>query len=145
MGAVGETVVRFASPADFDFVMYTGHNYIPAQRVKWMIERQEAVVAEQDGRRVGYACVDYLGVVNPCLAALWVLEEERRRGVGKAVLRFLESHFRGRGHDVLYSSCVVVEAPPQVWHRHVGFEECGFIAGLNGEGVGEVFFRKRLR
>ena len=144
MGEGLQVVVRFAAPADLDFVLYTGHQYIPAEQVEQMIEWQRVVIAERDGQRIGYACVDSLGVINPYLAALWVLEEHRRRGIGKAILRFLEDRFRGQGHHVLYSSCVVVEGLPQDWHRHVGFEECGFIADLNGGGMGEVFFRKRL-
>lgn len=31
------------------------------------------------------------------------------------------------------------EAEPQAWRRHMGFVECGFIAGMNEGGVGEVF------
>jgi len=45
---------------------------------------------------------------------------------------------------VLFSSSQANEPEPQAWHRHVGFEECGFIAGINEGGVGEVFFRKVL-
>jgi GNAT superfamily N-acetyltransferase len=82
-----------------------------------MIDQQQAVVAERDGVPVACACVDYLGVVQPFLAAVWVLDEHRRRGVGRAILRFLEDHLRARGHSVLYSSCVVDEKPPQDWHR----------------------------
>jgi GNAT superfamily N-acetyltransferase len=139
-----EPTVRFAGPPDHAFVVRTGHQYIPPDRVRRMIDQQQVVVAERDGVPVAYACFDYLGVVHPLLAAVWVLDEHRRRGVGRAILRFLEDHLRARGHGVLYSSCVVDEKPPQDWHRRVGFEECGFIAGLNRGGVGEVFFRKRL-
>jgi hypothetical protein len=31
-----------------------------------------------------------------------------------------------------------------LWHRHMGFVECGFLAGVNSGGVGEVFFVKSL-
>jgi GNAT superfamily N-acetyltransferase len=137
-------VVRFAGPSDHGFVARTGNQYIPPDRLQRMIDQQQVVVVEQDGVLVAYACVDYLGVVQPFLAAVWVLEEHRRRGVGRAILRFLEELFRARGHSALYSSCVVDEKPPQDWHRRMGFEECGFIAGLNHGDLGEVFFRKRL-
>ena len=46
--------------------------------------------------------------------------------------------------SALYSSSQVDEPPPQAWHRHMGFQECGIIAGINEGGVGEVFFRKAL-
>jgi L-amino acid N-acyltransferase YncA len=73
-----------------------------------------------------------------------VVEEERRRGIGKALLAFVERAASDAGWDVVYSSSDADEPEPQAWHRHVGFEECGFFAGHNPGGVGEVFFRKRL-
>jgi hypothetical protein len=52
---------------------------------------------------------------------------------------------RGQGCPALYSSSQADEPEAQAWHRRVGFEECGLIAGINRGGVGEVFFRKQLR
>jgi len=49
-----------------------------------------------------------------------------------------------QGFDVLYSSSQVDEPKPQAWHRHMGFEECGVINGINQGDIGEIFFRKRL-
>jgi GNAT superfamily N-acetyltransferase len=113
------TVVRFASLADVDVV--SRYNYIAkvggADVVRRMIARQQVVVAEQDGRRLGYAYFDYLGVLDPFLAMIWVFEEYRERGAGKAILRFLEDYFRAQGHDVLYSSSRVDEPRPQAWHH----------------------------
>jgi len=60
------------------------------------------------------------------------------------LLHFLEEFLRSKGHSVLFSSSQANEPEPQAWYRHMGFEECGFIAGINEEGVGEVFFRKVL-
>lgn len=45
----------------------------------------------------------------------------------------------------LYSSSQVDEGEPQAWHRHMGFVECGILAGVNEGGVGEVFYQKALR
>jgi L-amino acid N-acyltransferase YncA len=60
-------------------------------------------------------------------------------------LAHLEAELRERGHALLYSSAESHAAESQAWHRHKGFEECGFIAGINSGGIGEVFFRKHLR
>jgi hypothetical protein len=65
--------------------------------------------------------------------------------VGRALLKFVEQDPRARGHRTLYSSSQANEIQPQTWHRHVGFEECGFIAGINDGGIDEVFFRKKLQ
>jgi L-amino acid N-acyltransferase YncA len=138
-----ETSVRFAEPADLAVVL--SQNYIPAERMARLIEQRQVVVAEQAGMPVGYACLDFLVVTTPFLGIIRVFDDYRRRGVGQAILRFLEEHLRALGHETLYSSSQADEPEPQAWHRRVGFEECGFIDGLNRGGVGEVFFRKRLR
>lgn len=106
---------------------------------------EKVIVAERGGIPVGYMRLEYFWSIVPYIALIWVLPEHRRQGAGKATLRYVEDHLRDRGHHQLFSSSQVNEAAPQAWHRHVGFEECGIIAGINDGGVGEVFFRKRLR
>jgi len=138
-----ENLVRFATLDDLDFV--ARDHYIPTEVVKRKIEQQEVVVAERQGSPVGYARLEYLWSTVPYIALIWVLPENRRQGAGKAMLRYLEDYLRENGHQQLFSSSQVDEAEPQAWHRHVGFEECGLIGGINDGGVGEVFFRKRLR
>jgi GNAT superfamily N-acetyltransferase len=109
-----------------------------------LIGRGDVVVADLDGSPVGYAALDRIGAVSPFLAAIHVLEPHRRAGIGRALLGELERRTASRGHEVLYSSSTADEAAPQSWHRRMGFEECGFVAGFNAGGVGEVIFRKRL-
>ena len=146
-----ETVIRFARLDDLDFAHQDG--YISTEVLKRKIDAQLALnpdhiedilIAERNGKRVGYVRLEYLWSIVPYIALIQVLPEYRRQGVGKALLQFLEIFLRDTGHDVLYSSSQADEPEPQAWHRHVGFEKCGFIAGIN-DGVGEVFFRKYLR
>ena len=136
---------------DLDFAYQDG--YISTEVLKRKIEAQlalnldcieDVVIAEWNGKRVGYVRLEYLWSIVPYIALIRVLPDYRRQGVGKALLRFIETFLRNVGHDVLYSSSQADEPKPQTWHRHVGFVECGFIAGIN-DGVGEVFFRKNLR
>ncbi len=146
-----EVVMRFARVDDLDFAYQDG--YIPAEILKSKIEAQvalnpdrieEIVIAEWNGKRVGYVRLEYLWSIVPYITLIRVLPEYRRQGIGKALLRFIETFLREAGHEALYSSSQADEPEPQAWHRHVGFVECGFIVGIN-EGVGEVFFRKSLR
>lgn len=138
-----ETSVRFAVADDLDFVQQD--RYIPAEVVKRKIEWQEVVVAERDGGPVGYMRLEYLWSLVPYIAMAWVLPEHRRQGAGKAMLHFIEEFLREREHNALYSSSTINEPEPQEWHRHMGFEDCGIITGINAGGVGELFFRKQLR
>jgi len=127
---------------DLDFVTQDGH--IPREVVAGKIGQDEVVVAEQDGKNVGYARVEFLWSTVPFIALIWVLAPHRRQGVGAAILAHLEGRFRAAGHEALFSSSQADEPEPQAWHRRMGFEDCGVIEGINEGGIGEVFFRKAL-
>lgn len=133
--------VRFAAASDLDFLRQRSR--VPAEIVRRKVEWREIVVAERDGKLVGSLHLEYLWSSVPYVALIHVPPEYQRRGVGRALLHFVETFLRRQGHEALYSSSQADEPGPQAWHRHAGFEECGIINGIN-KGVGEVFFRKRL-
>jgi GNAT superfamily N-acetyltransferase len=137
-----DITARLAHPPDLDFVQQDG--YISADLVRQKIDRQEVFVAECNGTLVGYARIEYLWSLVPYLALITVLPSHRRQGVGRAMLRAMEEFLRAGGYVAFYSSSQADEPEPQAWHRHMGFEECGIISGINDGGVGEIFFRKSL-
>ena len=104
----------------------------------------EAIVAEANGTPVGFCFIEFLWSKFPYIGMVRVDEQHRRRGFGRAMLQFLEARLRDQGHRKLYSSSQANEPEPQAWHRQMGFEECGFIAGINEAGIGEIFFQKQL-
>lgn len=134
--------VRFAVLSDLDFV--SRDRFIPQEVVARKIELAEVIVAEKDGQLAGYLRLEYLWSLVPYVALIWVTPERRKQGIGRAMIAFAGEFLRQDGHDALYSSSQANEPAPQAWHRHVGFEECGIIAGINEGGIGEVFFRKCL-
>ena len=136
-----EIKVRFAGNADFDFL--NPEVYIAAEIVSRKIEWREFIVAEKQDIRVGFLQFEYLWSLVPFIALIRVLPEYRRIGVGKKLLEFNENFLREKDCKEIYSSSQADEPEPQEWHRHMGFKECGMIAGINN-GIGEIFFRKRL-
>jgi ribosomal protein S18 acetylase RimI-like enzyme len=134
--------IRFAVPADLDFVQQDRH--LSTDIVRRKIEWREVIVAELSGHLVGYLRLEYLWARIPYIELIRVSPEYQRQGIGKALLSYVEEFLREQGHTALYSSSQVDEAEPQAWHRRVGFEECGVIAGVNEGGIGEVFFRKKM-
>jgi GNAT superfamily N-acetyltransferase len=138
----GKVNVRFATLHDASFVGQDG--YVPRDVIVRKIENREAVVAEREGEPVGYVRIEYLWSMLPYIAIIRVVPECRRQGIGRAMLSFLETWLCEQGHTTLYSSSQANEPEPQAWHRHMGFKECGIIAGINEGDIGEVFFRKRL-
>lgn len=135
--------VRWATLEDRDFLTTTGVTRLPEVVLQRKLASQEVIVACRKQTCLGYLLVDHLCSYVPFVATAWVVESERRLGVGRAMLSFLEEDARAKGNEVIYSSSQCDEVEPQAWHRRVGFEECGILSSHN-EGVGEVFFRKRL-
>jgi len=134
--------VRPAAMSDLDFVSQDG--YLPELIVRQKVEDGDVFVAERGEARVGYLRLEYLWAKLPYIELVRVLEPHRGMGVGQALLAFVEADAASRGYAVLYSSSQADEPEPQAWHRRMGFEECGFLAGVNEGGVGEVFFLKSL-
>ena len=134
--------VRHGKVSDLAFVGQDG--YVSEETLRRKIEAREVILAERDGSPAAYLRLEYLWSDTPYISLIRVLEPFRGLGISRALLEYVEHDLRTRGHTYLYSSSQANEPEPQSWHRHVGFEECGFIAGLNEDGIGEVFFRKAL-
>lgn len=91
--------IRWATLADLDFVQQD--HYLPSEVVTRKIEWQEVLVAEWNGKLVGYARIEYLWSIVPYLALIRVQPEYRRQGVGKALLNYLEEFLRNIACQVL--------------------------------------------
>lgn len=140
---INEVHVRWAQPEDFLWCIQVD-DLIPQSVLERKIEQGEILLAEIGNERVGILRLEFLWSLVPYLGFIWVLFEHRGKGVSRALLNYLEDHLRREGHQQLLSSSQADEPEPQAWHSHMGFEECGYIAGVNRGGVGEVFFRKSL-
>ena len=134
--------IRHASPADSAFLNKKSH--LPEAAILRKIDLGDVIVCEEGGTLIGLCLFEYLWSRLPYISLIVVEEEDRRQGCGRGMLQFLETELREQGHQKLYSSSQANEPEPQSWHRHVGFEECGFIVEINDEGIGEIFFRKVL-
>jgi GNAT superfamily N-acetyltransferase len=135
--------VRTATIEDLDNV---GQDYYLSRSVlERKIEAGEVFLVYLGEMPCGYIRLEYLWSLIPYIALIRVREDQRGKGLSRALLKFVEERLRNQGYDFLYSSSQVNEPAPQAWHRHMGFEECGLINGINEGGIGEVFFRKQLK
>lgn len=134
---------RLATAADADWCK-SHDRLVSADVLHRKISQRELIVSETDGSRVGYLRLGFLWSTIPQIDLIWVEEQHRRQGVGRALLEFVEQYLREQGHKILLSSSQVDEPASQAWHRAAGFRECGFLAGFNQDGVGEIFFSKPL-
>jgi len=134
--------VRHARAADFRFVYRDKE--IPARSMRRMIREGDVFVAEMGGKRIGMARLEYLWGKTPFLTSLWVEPEHRRRGIALALLEYVCRTLSRRGERFLYSSTIPENRPGLAWHRALGFERIGYIARINPDGGGEVFYRTKL-
>jgi GNAT superfamily N-acetyltransferase len=137
-----EVIVRLAQAADLNAV--NQDHTISDEIILKKIAADEVFLLTVSGDPAGYLRLEYHWSCVPYIAMVYISEPYRGQGYSHNLLDFVENFLRDKGFDILYSSSTGNEAEPQAWHRHMGFEECGFIAGMNEGGVGEVFFRKRL-
>jgi aminoglycoside 6'-N-acetyltransferase I len=92
---------------------------------------QAAFVAERDdGRLCGFAEASVRAYANsndeaPCafLEGLWVDEDVRRRGVGRALVAAVEDWARANGFTELGSDALVDNSVSHAAHHALGFEE----------------------
>jgi len=136
-------IVRYADRKDLKFTSID--EQANRETIAKKIDLKHVIVAEYDNHKAGYLRLDHFWSKpsDPYISMIWVLEGYRKRGLGKAMLSFLAEELKGQGIKYLYSSSQADEPEPQQWHRHVGFQECGYISEIN-EGIDEIFFRKVL-
>jgi GNAT superfamily N-acetyltransferase len=143
MGIADKAKVRLARIDDLAWCV-RNDDLVTEGVIERKIELEEIFLAEIEGRIVGYLRLEYLWSTIPYVGVVFVEEDYQRQGIGRAILVFLEAFLHARGHAVLLSSSQVNEPSPQAWHRAMGFQECGILAGINEGGIGEVFFSKSL-
>ena len=133
-------MVRIAASGDLDFIKQKSG--LPRERLLQKIQRDEILILSVNDEPVGHLWFAFLWSEIPFIDLIYIKEDYQKRGLSRVLLGFLEAYLQESGFDVLYSSSQMDEPEPQAWHRHVGFEECGVISGMNDGGIGEAFFRK---
>ena len=134
--------VQWADSTHLEFVWCD--RYVDRSIIERKIDAREVLIALRGEQPIGFARIEYIWCTTPYIALIWVDQSHRRQGVGRAMLSFLEFELRKDSHRFSFSSSQANESEPQAWHREMGFEECGCLAGINEGGIGEIFFRKRL-
>ncbi|WP_207910928.1 GNAT family N-acetyltransferase [Paenibacillus albiflavus] len=135
--------VRFGRLEDLEDVI-NGDQSVADHILKWKLENQEIILAEENKELVGYLRLEYLWSKYPYIGLIIVNPEYRGRGIGKRMLEYSQDYLTSKGLKSLYSSSQVNESEPQKWHRKMGFEECGILNGINSGNIGELFYVKKI-
>ncbi len=138
--------LRVASINDIVQIRKHEHEYpyVTDDLLKQSIENGWVYVAEVGSEIIGYARLEFIWLAVPYLALITFEEEYQGQGIGSSMIEKISQDLICKGHKKMYTSSVVIEPRPQMFHRKCGFKECGIISGMNDDGVGEIFFVKEL-
>jgi ribosomal protein S18 acetylase RimI-like enzyme len=137
--------LRLAVASDADAVCAIDPRVLDLPGRRRSIERAIAagechVAADGDTIR-GYAVFDRSLYEQPFVSLLHVDESHRRRGLGAALMRHIESICPG---EKLFTSTNASNTPMQRLCEKLGFVRSGYIENLD-EGDPEIVYCKRLR
>lgn len=104
---------------------------------------EEALVALDDGRIVGYAQFSYRGAfcLSGYIRTLAVDPARHGRGLGRQLLAHVEELIFARGPNV-FLLCSARNEPAQAFYRAVGYEQVGRLNAYVLPGEDELLFRK---
>ena len=101
---------------------------LPLNRLdQWRRERSTFLIAWDEGRPVGHAHLAWAGTKlgEPEIQDVYVAEDERRRGVARALTQAAEDEALARGHDRLSLSVGTGNFAAQALYDRLGFEDAG--------------------
>lgn len=132
-------MIRYASAEDIGALSaLDGH--ITAAELSAVVERRRVIVAEEDGRLLGWLRYGLFWDNLPFMNMLFVIERERGKGLGTALCGFWESEL-ARSYSLALTSTQSDERG-QHFFRKRGYKDCGSLI-LPGE-VTELIMCKLL-
>lgn len=99
------------------------------------------IVAEEEGRLLGYAVCDRSFFGRPFIRMVYVAAPSRRRGIGRALTQAVEVPASARR---IFTSTNASNTPMQSLLTSLGYTRCGEVHGLD-EGDPEVFYYRDLK
>ncbi len=147
-------VIEPGSNADFEWAAQLMATSEPWTRLRRGIEQCRAVfdsaehqtfVAREADRRVGFLVLRLRGVVNsPYIPSIGVAADARGRGVGSALLRFVEQQVPADARDMFLCVSAFNTRARVLYERH-GYRAVAELHDYIIPGSTEILMRKRLR
>lgn len=118
-----DTIIRLASSSDLRFLAEHDRHITPAE-LDSSIHRGRILIIEAQGTRVGWLRWNLFWDNTPFMNLLFLLEEHRMQGHGRALVRCWEQEMRERGYAAVLTSTQANEAS-QHFYRHLGYRDIG--------------------
>lgn len=136
--------VRFAKQEDLDFCIQRDFSIKTRQELTKKLDDQELIIASKSKYPIGYLRWEKLWGKIPYMSVINVVDKFQGIGIGTQMLHYLEGFIKTTS-PVLLTSAEHIAPKAFAWHKRNGFKECGYIDGLNPNGVREIFLIKMLK
>ena len=133
-------MVRHGNEGDLAFLL-THDRHIAPEEIKSSLARGRYLLCELDGRIVGWLRWNLFWDNTPFLNLLYLLEDFRGQGYGRALVEVWEDEMRRAGYDTVLTSTLSDETA-QHFYRKLGYVDAGALL-LPREAL-EILFRKQL-
>lgn len=135
-----DAVIRPAGPADQLFLA-ANDRHIPPQELEQTIRLGRILILETAGKAAGWLRWGMFWDNTPFMNLLYLLEDFRGLGHGRALVSAWEQQMRLAGHAVVMTSTQADEYA-QHFYRHLGYVDVGSFA-LPGDPL-ELLMAKQL-
>lgn len=132
--------IREAMMKDLE-VLVKKDSHILEQELIHLITLQRVYVIEEDTKFVGWLRYNLFWDSIPFMNVLYIMEEYRQQGYGKALLTFWEMKMKELKHEVVMTSTVASEYAQHFYHQN-GYETIGGF--MQKKEYYEVFLEKML-
>ena len=133
-------MIRAATESDLPW-MREHDRHIGEDELRESVRRGRILLAEQDGQIIGWLRWSLFWDEIPFMNMLYLLEDCRRHGLGRALVSRWEEEMRRQGHRRVMTSSQANEEG-QHFYRRLGYQDAGALL-LPGEPL-EIIFLKEL-
>ena len=135
-----DTIIRTAALHDLPFLAENDRHVTPAE-LDSLIRLGRILLIEADGKAAGWLRWNLFWDNTPFMNLLYLLEDFRLQGLGRALVLHWEQQMREDGHPFVLTSTQADEAA-QHFYRRLGYQDIGGFL-LPGESY-ELILRKAL-
>lgn len=130
--------IRWAEEKDLA-ILRTYDQHIRADELENRVRQGGVLIAEEQGRFVGWLRYNLFWDNTPFMNMLYLLEPERGKGTGRALVAFWEEQMKKQGYRAVMTSSQADEYA-QHFYQHIGYRAIGGFL-LPGEAYELIFWK----
>ena len=119
-----DTIIRIAVPADLPFLVEHDRHITPAEMDNSLHLDRVLLMETASGEPIGWLRWNLFWDNTPFMNMLYLLEDYRMQGYGRALTRHWEQLLREKGYSSAMTSTQANEGA-QHFYRHLGYSDIG--------------------